>query len=44
MLNVWQLLLGANVQAVNGVLYNGDKTLMGDALDVFGGIAGLGGI
>jgi PKD repeat protein len=43
-LDVWQLLLGANAQAVNGVLYNGNTTLINDAVNVFEAIAGLGGI
>jgi hypothetical protein len=43
-LNVYQILLAANKQAKNGVLYNGDKTLDAEALAVFSGIDASGGI
>src|SRR5262249_27053470 len=33
--NVYQLLKAVNQQAVNGVLYNGDKTLRSEATDLF---------
>jgi hypothetical protein len=44
LLNVYQILLAANQQAKNGVLYNGDKTLSAEALVVFSGIDSSGGI
>jgi hypothetical protein len=37
-LNVYELLLAANQQAVNGMLYNGDQTLVSQAVNVFDGI------
>jgi hypothetical protein len=37
-LNVYELLLAANKQAVSGVLYNGDQTLANQAVNVFDGI------
>jgi hypothetical protein len=43
-LNVYQILLAANKQAKNGVLYNGDPTLDNEANNVFGGINQTGGI
>jgi hypothetical protein len=43
-LTVMQVLLEANAQAVNGVLYNGNTTLRQEALAVFDGINTAGGI
>jgi hypothetical protein len=43
-LNVYQLLLAANRQAVNGVLYDGDAGLRQMAFDVFDGINTAGGL
>jgi hypothetical protein len=37
-LNVYQLLRAVNKKAVNGVLYNGDATLQGQAADLFGAL------
>jgi hypothetical protein len=34
-LNVFELLKAADRQVVNGVLYNGDKTLRNEANDLF---------
>jgi hypothetical protein len=43
-LNVYQILKAANAQAVNGVLYNGDKTLQQEARNVLDGINSAGGL
>jgi streptogramin lyase len=43
-LNVYELLLAANKQAVNGVLYGGDPILGNEAVNVFDGINEAGGI
>jgi uncharacterized delta-60 repeat protein len=43
-LNVYQLLLAADHQAVDGVLYGGDLTLRDEALTVFGAVSDQGGI
>ena len=43
-LNVYQLLLAVNNNAVKGVLYNGNATLRLDAADLFTGLNKAGGI
>jgi uncharacterized repeat protein (TIGR03803 family) len=43
-LNVYELLLAANSQAVNGVLYNGDAVLRQEAFNVFDALNQAGGI
>jgi uncharacterized repeat protein (TIGR03803 family) len=43
-LNVYQILQAVNRQAGNGVLYNGDSALDGEAVDVFNSINGAGGL
>jgi hypothetical protein len=43
-LNVCQLLLALNKKAVNGVLYNGDATLLSPCADLLGARNGPGGI
>jgi hypothetical protein len=43
-LSVFALLVDVDSLAVNGVLYNGDKTLRNEAMSVFGVIDSLGGI
>jgi hypothetical protein len=43
-LNVYELLQAVNRQAVNGVLYNGDKTLRSEASDLFGALNQAGAI
>jgi hypothetical protein len=43
-LTVFALLVDVDSLAVNGVLYNGDKTLRNEAMSVFGVIDSLGGI
>ena len=43
-LTVFALLVDVDSFAVNGVLYNGNKTLRNEAMSVFGAIDSLGGI
>ena len=43
-LDVYQVLLAANKQARNGLLYNGDPTLDNEAVAVFGALNDAGGI
>jgi hypothetical protein len=43
-LSVWQLLLATNSRSRNGLFYNGDATLSGEALSVFVGLNQAGGL
>jgi hypothetical protein len=43
-LDVYQLLLAVNQKAVNGVLYNGDATLLSQCADLLGALSQAGSI